>query len=59
MPKFIVDLWLDGYETEAEMIEACRVFILDQLSFSGSGVEVELVEEVEYDKNPTGGHWAE
>lgn len=47
MPKFIVDLWLDGYETEVEMVEACREFIREQLNFSGSSVKVELVEEEE------------
>jgi hypothetical protein len=40
MPKFIVDLWLDGYETEAAMAEACEQFIYDQLNFSGSSVEI-------------------
>ena len=45
MPKFIVDLWLDGYETEEEMAEACEQFIYDQLNFSGSGVEITRVEE--------------
>jgi hypothetical protein len=40
MPKFIVDLWLDGYETEAEMAEACEQFIYDQLNFSGSSVKI-------------------
>lgn len=24
MPRFIVDLWLDGYDTEQEMIDACK-----------------------------------
>lgn len=38
--KFIVDLELDGYESEAEHAEACRVFIEEQLDFSGSCVEV-------------------
>jgi len=40
MPKFIVDLWLDGYETEEAMAAACEQFIYDQLNFSGSGVKV-------------------
>ena len=40
MPKFIVDLWLDGYETEEEMAEACEQFIYDQLNFSGSSVKI-------------------
>jgi len=38
MAKFTLDLDMDGYETEEEMIEACKEFIYDQLSFSGSGV---------------------
>ncbi len=40
MPKFIVDLWLDGYDTEEEMEKACAEFIYDQLNFAGSGVTV-------------------
>lgn len=47
MPKFIVDLWLDGYETEEEMIAACKEFIYDQLNFSGSGVEIEAAGRIE------------
>ena len=39
--KFIVDLYLDGYETEEEMKEACLEFIYNQLNFSGSCVTVE------------------
>lgn len=44
MPKFIVDLWLDGYETEKEMEEACEEFIYEQLDFSGSSVKVEKID---------------
>lgn len=40
MPKFIVDLWLDGYETEEEMEEACEVFIYNQLNFTASSVKI-------------------
>mgnify|MGYP001604718455 CR=1 FL=1 len=47
MPKFIVDLWLDGYDTEEEMVDACKEFIYDQLNFSASSVKIELVDEVE------------
>ena len=47
MPKFIVDLWLDGYDTEEEMVDACKEFIYDQLNFSASYVKIELVDEVE------------
>jgi hypothetical protein len=45
MPKFIVDLWLDGYETEEQMTEACKVFIYEQLNFSASSVKIECFEE--------------
>ena len=38
--KFIVDLWLDGYDTEEEMKEACIKFIEDQLDMTASSVKV-------------------
>lgn len=40
MPKFIVDLWLDGYDSEEEMTKACEQFIMEQLDFSASSVRV-------------------
>jgi hypothetical protein len=46
MPKFIVDLDLDGYETEQEMALACKEFILESLNFSASTVSV-----ADYDEN--------
>ena len=44
--KFIVDLWLDGYETEEEMREACKEFIYEQLNLiylfrSSASVKIE------------------
>lgn len=45
MPKFIVDLWLDGYDTEEEMVDACEEFIYEQLNFTASSVKIELIEE--------------
>ena len=45
MPKFIVDLRLDGYDSEEEMSAACEEFIYDQLNFAGSGVTVTRVNE--------------
>ena len=45
MTKFIVDIWLDGYDTEEEMNDACEEFIYEQLNFSASNVEIERVEE--------------
>lgn len=44
MPKFIVDLWLDGYDTEDEMEKACEEFIYDQLNFSASSVKISKIE---------------
>lgn len=49
MPKFIVDLWLDGYDTEEEMSAACEEFIYSQLNFSGSGVEITRINEDDAD----------
>lgn len=40
MAKFIIDLSLDGYDSEGEEAEACYEFIIDQLNFSGSSVSV-------------------
>lgn len=51
MPKFIVDLWLDGYDTEEEMVEACKEFIYNQLNFSGSSVKIEELVETKNEKD--------
>jgi len=40
MPKFLVELWLDGYETEEEEEKACEEFIKEQLDFAGTSVKV-------------------
>lgn len=45
MAKFIVELELDGYESEEDMKQACLEFIQEQLDFSGSYVRVEKYEE--------------
>ena len=47
MTKFIVDLWLDGYDTEEEMNEACEVFINEELTMAASGVACTKFEESE------------
>ena len=39
--KFIVDLWIDGYETEDKMKEACFEFIYQQLNMTASSVTIE------------------
>ena len=45
MPKFLVELSLDGYETEQEEIDACLLFIEEQLDFSASCVSVKHLPE--------------
>ena len=40
MPKFEIELWLDGYDSEEEMELACEEFIYDQLNFSASSVKI-------------------
>lgn len=45
MSKFIVDLWLDGYNSEEEAEKACEKFIYEQLNFAGSGVKIKRVTE--------------
>ena len=40
MPKFIVDLWLDGYDNEADMRKACEEFIYEQLNMTASSVKI-------------------
>ena len=47
MPRFIVDLWLDGYETKEEMEAACEEFIYEQLNFTASSVTITRIEDTE------------
>jgi len=44
MAIFLVDLWLDGYESEAEMEAACKEFIHDQLNMTASGVSIKQLQ---------------
>jgi hypothetical protein len=45
MSKFLVELWLDGYEDESERTAAELEFIKEQLDFSASSVKVTLLPE--------------
>lgn len=45
MPTFIVKLWLDGYETEEEMTEACEELIDDSLNMTASSLRFKLLTE--------------
>lgn len=49
MAKFIVELWLDGYETKKEHDEACIEFIEEQLNMTASSVKVIQIENDEND----------
>jgi len=43
--KFIVDIYLDGFEDERKMKRACKVFLEENLDFSGSSVSVEELDD--------------
>ena len=46
MPKFLVDICLDGYESEEEMILACEQFLEEQLDVITAGsVDITRVDE--------------
>ena len=47
MPRFIVDIWMDGYDNEEDMAEACEAFINEQLDFTASSVKVHRIEDTE------------
>lgn len=46
MPKFIVDLHLDSYETKEELEAACEKFIFEQLNSAGSSATIYKVIEI-------------
>lgn len=51
MPRFIVDLWLDGYNTKEEMEAACEEFIYEQLNFTASSVKIERIEDADNNRS--------
>ncbi len=40
MAKFLVELWLDGYDNEEDRKEAEKEFIYEQLNMTASSVKV-------------------
>lgn len=50
MPRFIVDLWLDGYDTDEEVAAACEEFILDSLDISAASVKVTRIPDEDLTK---------
>jgi hypothetical protein len=45
MGKYLVELWLDGYDSEEEREAAELSFIEESLDFSASSVKVTKIEE--------------
>lgn len=46
MAQFLVDIWLDGYDSDEEMEAAAVEFLDDQLNFCGSSVKITQVTKV-------------
>ena len=42
--KMLIDLWMDGYETEEDHKKACIALVEEQLDFAGSSVKILEVE---------------
>ena len=50
MAQFIIDVVLDGYDSEEEMLKSgLEEWIYDQLNFGGSGVTVRKLTKFEVD----------
>ncbi len=51
MAKFIIDVVLDGYDSEEEMLASgLEEWIYEQLNFSGSGVSIRKLTQSEIEK---------
>ena len=46
----LIEIDLDGYETQEEMFEACKEFVLEELNITASGVSILWAEEPEKQK---------
>lgn len=59
MAKFIIDLTLDGYDSEEEMIKACEEFIYENLNCTASSVKIKKIDEeiIEKINNLPPGSW--
>lgn len=45
--KFLIELYMDGYESQKDMKQACIEYIQDQLDFSAGSIKILWSEEVE------------
>ena len=43
--RILIDLYLDGYDSEEEMEEACTEYILESLDFSASSVKIISIDQ--------------
>lgn len=41
----LIEIDLDGYDTEEEMFEACKEFVYDQLNMTASGIKILWAED--------------
>lgn len=44
MPKFVVEVWMDGYDSDEEMEQACIEYLEDM---SATAITVKVIEKVE------------
>ena len=43
--KLLIELWLDGYETEKAMFEACKEHVEENLNMTAGSVKILWAEE--------------
>lgn len=49
--KMLIDLWMDGYDNDKQMKDACIAYVQDQLDSTGTSVKVLWVDKVEGESN--------
>ena len=45
--KMLIEIDLDGYDTEKEMFEACEEFVLDELNMTASSITILWKEKIQ------------
>lgn len=43
--KMLIEIHLDGYNSEEEHLEACKEFVLEQLNMTASSIKILWVED--------------
>jgi len=49
MTKFVIDLWMDGYDSDEDHAEACRVFLSEALDSTATSVTI--ISEIKENEN--------